>query len=76
MQGVEPDLEPGVLVAADDDAGPVGVEEQHDRVRVRLLQEVVLKGQVEVGVMAARDVDLDPVGRVRDGLGGEEAPVH
>jgi hypothetical protein len=55
---VEVDFQPGVLVAADDDAGAVGVEEEDGRVRVGPLQEVVLDGEVEVGVGRGGAVDL------------------
>jgi hypothetical protein len=47
---VQVNFQPGVLVAADDDAGAVGVEEENGRVRVGALQEVMLDGEVEVGV--------------------------
>jgi hypothetical protein len=57
-------LHPGVLVAADDDAGAVGVEEKDGRVRVGALQEVVLDGKVQVGVGGGGTVDLDGLGKV------------
>jgi hypothetical protein len=39
------------LVAAYDDAGSVGVEEEDGRVWVGALEEVVFDGEVEVGVV-------------------------
>lgn len=54
----EVDFHPRVLVAPDHDAGSVRVQEEDGRVGRALLQEVVLDGEVKVGVVAARDVDL------------------
>lgn len=54
----EVDLEPGVLVAAYDYAGPVGVEEEDGRVGVCCLEEVVLDREVDVGRAGVGDVDL------------------
>ena len=51
-------LDPGVLVAPDDDAGAVGVEEEDGGGGGGVGEEVVLDGEVEVGVGAAGDVDL------------------
>ena len=73
-QAREVGLQPGVLVAAEDDAGGVAVQQQHDGVRRRGLQQVVLDGEVDEGVARAEDVDLRLVGGVGGGVGGEESP--
>lgn len=59
-------LEPGVLVAAKDDAGGVDVEREDGGVGGRDLEEAVLDGEVEEGVVGLGGVDLDLVG----GVGG------
>jgi hypothetical protein len=63
-EGVQVDFEPGVLVAADDDAGAVGVEEEDRCVGVGALEEVVFDGEVEVGVCGGGAVDLEGAGKV------------
>lgn len=45
-QQAEIDFHPGILVAPNDDAGAIGVEEEDRRVCGRLLQEVVFDGEV------------------------------
>ena len=60
-------LNPRVLVAPDDHAFPVRVEEQHGRVSGRLLEQIMLDREVEVGVKTARDVDLRLLRRIGDG---------
>lgn len=73
LEQVEVHLDPGVLVAADDDARPVCVQEQDDGVGGRLQEQEVLDGQVQVRVCGPRDVHLDFVGGVGDGFCAEEA---
>ena len=48
---------PRILVAADDDTGAVGVEKEDVRGGRRLREEVVLEGEVVVGIRARGDVD-------------------
>lgn len=55
-------LDPRVLVAAKDDAGCVGVEEENGGVGGRGLQQMVFDGEVEEGVAGAGEVDLNFVG--------------
>ena len=62
------DFEPGVLVAAEDDAGGVGVEEEDGGGRGGGLEEGVLEGEVEEGVGGGGAVDLEGGG---EGGGGE-----
>lgn len=64
-EAVQVDLEPGVLVAAKDDARGVDVESEDGGVGRRDLQEAVLDGEVDEGVVGAGRVDLDSVGGVR-----------
>lgn len=78
VEEAEVDLEPGVLVAADDYAWVVGVEEEDAGVWVRVLQQEVLCREIEVGVVAARRVDLDAacgVCGLRVPGGGGEGPA-
>lgn len=58
------DFGPRILVAADDDAGPVDIDEQNRAVGWALTHNVVFNGQVEVRVAAARHIALQLVGRV------------
>lgn len=53
LKKTEVHLQPGVLVPADDDAGVVGVQEEHGGLRVRVLEQEVLGREVEVGIVAA-----------------------
>lgn len=64
-EAVQVDLEPGILVAAKDDARGVDVESEDGGVGRRDLQEAVLDGEVEEGVVGVGCVDLDFVGGVR-----------
>lgn len=69
-EAVQVDLQPGILVAAKDDAGRVDVEREDGRVGGRDLEEAVLDGEVEEGVGGFGEVDLGFVGGV--GCGGCE----
>jgi len=51
-------FKPWVLVAADDDAGGVAVEEEGACGGWEGCEEVVLEGEVEVRVVRVRNVDL------------------
>ncbi|KJR84029.1 uncharacterized protein SPSK_00325 [Sporothrix schenckii 1099-18] len=53
-QLVEVHLGPGVLVAADDDARRIAVQQQQAALRVRTLKEPVLNGQVGIRIAADR----------------------
>lgn len=61
-KALQVDLQPGILVAAEDDAGRVDVEREDGGVRRRDLEESVLDGEVEEGVGRLGEVDLDFVG--------------
>jgi hypothetical protein len=75
IEDAQVDLCPRVLVAADDHAGPVHVEEQDGAIRWRLSQNVVLNGQVQVRVVARGDVALQLVSWVGQCVReGREAP--
>ncbi len=58
------DLIPGVLIAADNNAGAIDVEEENGTVCRALSQNVVLDGEIEKRIMAARRVALQLVRRV------------
>lgn len=68
-------LQPRILIATNDHAWVVGVEKEDTRVRMGILQQEMLCRQVQVGVVAARGVDLDAAGGVGalrvPGSGGE-----
>lgn len=66
-EAVQVNLQPGILVAAKDDAGRVDVERKDGGVRGRDLEEAVLDGEVEKGVDGFGDVDLGFVGGVGGG---------
>ena len=59
LEDAQIDLQPRVLVAPDDDARPVRVEEEHNRVGRRVSQNVVLDAEIHEGVGAARNVALE-----------------
>lgn len=68
-------LDPRVLVAPKDDAGRVGVEHEYGGVGGRVLQEVMLDGEVEQRIAGAGEVDLRLVGGIDGGVGREEVVV-
>lgn len=75
VEDAQVDLCPRVLVAANDDARPVHVEKEHSALWRRLPQYVVLNREVQVRVVAGRDVALQPVLRVRQRVcKGRKAP--
>jgi hypothetical protein len=58
IENAQIDLRPRVLVAPDDDAGPVDVEEEDRAVCGALSEDVVFDREVEIRVAAAGDVAL------------------
>lgn len=52
----EVDFQPRVLVAADDDAGAILIEEENRRVWGRGLEQVVFDREIEVWVVGGGDV--------------------
>jgi hypothetical protein len=65
VKNAQIDLRPRVLVAANDYARPVHVKEQDGAIWRRLSQYVVLDGEVQIRVVACRDIALQLVLRVR-----------
>lgn len=69
-QPVQVNLQPGVLVAAQDDARRVDVQHEDGGVRGRDLQQPVLDGEVEQRIGGPGHVDLRLVGAMAGGGGG------
>lgn len=69
------DLHPWVLVSSNYDARSIPIKEENVGVCGRLLEEVMLDGEVEVRVVGIGDVDLTFVDRINDGF-GEVLPFY
>ena len=69
-EGGEVELLPGVLVAADDDAGGVGVGEEDGGRGSGVPEEVIFKREVEVGIVRGGTVDVKFPRRIAEELEG------
>lgn len=69
VQNTQIDFRPRVLVAPNNDTGPVHIKEENGALGRALAQDMVFDGQIEVGIATGGDVTLQLIGGVGDSVG-------